>query len=217
MRLLASDFANFYNQEADFSKLPEEGKTSLDWWKSINCSGVFKQVAIRISNLESSSANVDRTFSDIKQAQCPNRTNHSIETLRDLMIVKLSIRQGYEHDSDEENEGLQQTPVPSCKRRIPPKNLSTQVSILSDDSQGADLQFSSQISNTSTLTVFSQGFQEEELINLGPDIVAAYKEFKKLFDFRIVNQFRIRNDQAASDVDNGADALAEFRNLLQQE
>lgn len=224
LNMLAFNFKQFCRQEGEYSKLPEEDTTALDWWRSVDSSSSLKRVAMRLSCLKPSSANTERQFSDIKQAQGLNRTNYSIETLRDLMIVRQSMRQEPQPSSDDEMDdetqsSSQKTPTPAFRRRSPPKNLITQVSIHSDDSQRVDDQISSQLSDVSTLTNFSYGLGESELSELGPESLAAYREFKKLIDFRLVTVLRDDTSSPDNAIDDNDDeeASEQFKNLLQSQ
>lgn len=53
---------------------------------------LLRIIGLRLSALKSSSANVERIFSDIKNTQAPGRTNYAIHTLLTLTRIKLAAK-----------------------------------------------------------------------------------------------------------------------------
>lgn len=221
LRLLSNNFVTFCRQEGEYSKIPKDGQSSLDWWQNIPRRGILKDIAVRLANLKSSSANCERTFSEIKQMQCPNRTNYSMKTLESMMIVKLSINQEVE-DVDDDDPSVPQSsqllnimPTRSSRRR--PNSLTTRIATLSEDCDR--IENCSQASSCSTLPTFSQGDGGycPPLNVLQRENLTAYKEFKELFDFRLVNEFETRPIEVQDEVDqDDAEALEDFRRQLNQ-
>lgn len=221
LKLLSRNFVSFCRQEGEYSKIPNEGQSSLDWWQSIPRRGVLKDIGIRLANLKSSSANCERTFSEIKQMQCPNRANYSMETLERMMTVKLSINQELEEMEDDQPSNLPSsqpaTIIPTRSRRRQPTMLPTQIATLPEDCDR--IENCSQASSCSTLLTFSQGDRDycPPLNVLQRDNLAAYKEFKELFDFRVINEYISQSIEVRNEIDhNDNEALEDFRRQLNQ-
>lgn len=213
LKLLSDNFASFCRQENEYSRIHKDGQSSIDWWKSVPRRGILKDIAIRLANLKSSSANCERTFSEIKQAQCPNRSNYSIETLKNLMVVKLSANQELEdqEDADFTRYPGSQPPilVPTRSRRRQPNTSSAQIHVLQEDQER--IENCSQMSSVSTLATFSQGDSSVNppLERLQIENLIAYKELKELFDFRLVREFRTNADEEDDETDQDDDEALE--------
>lgn len=197
--LLPNEFEAFCEQIGDYAKLPRGEENAVEWWSRMADVGILRLVGLRLANLKSSAANCERLFKDIKESQCPNRTNYSLDTLSDLMTIKLSVRQTPDDDDDLDDSveestssSSQLTPRPSLSRRHP-RNLSTRIHTHSEDSQRIENEFES--SQASTLTVFScgsQGRSEPQTFRLpSTEEIEAHSEFFRLIDFKIVRSFKV--------------------------
>lgn len=206
--LLPNEFQSYCKQDGQYAKLPKEGELASEWWSNMADCGVLRQVGFRLANLKSSSANCERLFKDIKEAQCPNRTNYHLETLSHLMTVKLSVRQlqddEFSESTDESHSpsvlSSQSLPKPSLSRRHS-RNPSTRIDRHLENPQqiGDELPGS----QASTLTIFSCGSQgrfEPQAYRLESEsLITAYNNFIKLIDFSIVNGYKLDSIETSLD------------------
>jgi len=67
--------------------------TAEEWWRKKRDCGALKFIAIKLANLRSSSANIERTFSTLRYIQGHNRLRLSLKTFADIARVKISLQQ----------------------------------------------------------------------------------------------------------------------------
>lgn len=89
--LLIDEYEKYKYGSGLFGKQTEEEQSAAEWWRSLPDLGLLRNLALRISNLKSSSANIERVFSILKFIQSPARTRFSIETLESIARAKLSM------------------------------------------------------------------------------------------------------------------------------
>lgn len=220
LKLLSRNFADFCRQKNEYSTLPRGNESSHNWWMRIPCKGVLKNVAIRLANLKPSSANCERTFSDVKQRQCPNRTNYRLETIKNILIVSLAIKQEVEI-IDDEGIGNQMSSqiIPSNSRRDSSSQFLRQVETSFEESyDDVEIENSTQwtiISEDESVAQEIQGLSHQ-MSRLRFDNKTAYREFMELIDFNRVNRFKddkASRDEEEADEEDG-EALEDFRSEL---
>lgn len=90
---LLEELPAFEEQRGRFSRRARPGESPLKWWSDVESSLVLKRIALRLGNLKSSSANIERTFSLMRLSQGHLRTNMDVRTLRDITRIKLTLIQ----------------------------------------------------------------------------------------------------------------------------
>lgn len=73
---------------------------AVDWWRTQSDSGALRAIAIKLTSLKSSSANIERTFSTLKYIQGSNRLRLSLKTLIDIARIKVSMLSREKLDRD---------------------------------------------------------------------------------------------------------------------
>lgn len=101
-RKLLPELHGYCRFEDDYANEPGEEK-AIEWWKNRHDSGRLQQVALRFACLRSSSANIERTFSAMKYVQGLWRMSLSIETMRDLVRIRID-ETGESADVDDSQE-----------------------------------------------------------------------------------------------------------------
>jgi len=92
-------FTTFCTQKGRFSVYQSPDQTALDWWRRIYGGSTLKSIALRFSKLNSSSGNIERTFSSLKWYQGTRRANLGILTLEH--ITRIRIHTDREEDTRE--------------------------------------------------------------------------------------------------------------------
>lgn len=88
---LSDEFKQFERKSKSFSCDFEETESASNWWSEQRGLTVLRTLGLRLANLKSSSANIERIFSILKIIQGPVRTRFSIDTLQHLVRVKVSM------------------------------------------------------------------------------------------------------------------------------
>ena len=91
-RLIAPEFETYVIDERSRGKQCLN-HTAEKWWRQKRDSGSLKFTAIRLANLRSSSANIERTFSTLRYIQGYNRLSLFLKTFVDIARVKASLQQ----------------------------------------------------------------------------------------------------------------------------
>lgn len=84
-----SHYNNFCEQRCIHPSFGDQSVSGPKFWLNLKEAGVLQTIALRISYLRSSSANIERMFSQLKYIQGNNRTRISIALLRDIITFKL--------------------------------------------------------------------------------------------------------------------------------
>lgn len=95
-RSFLPEFESFCKLEDDYAQIQRTGESAAQWWRKHADSGRFQQVALRLANLRSSSANIERTFSALKYVQGFWRMRISIGTMRDMARLRMYHKNGLE-------------------------------------------------------------------------------------------------------------------------
>lgn len=77
---LASQLSKYCLQVYPYDRNISDRETAYDWWTSDDYGGVLQKVALRISLLKSSSANIERTFSSLKYFQGNSDSKLTLKT-----------------------------------------------------------------------------------------------------------------------------------------
>lgn len=94
LSLLAQEYGDFCLRRNQFAKSQQPSQSPVDWWNGIAVGSSLRLVASRIVRLRSSSANIERIFSDMKWFQGTRRINMSTDTLKHL--TRINVFEGYE-------------------------------------------------------------------------------------------------------------------------
>lgn len=194
---LAKQFISYMQQEGHYGRFQKDDESAYHWWKQ-QPPTILRSVAMRISLLRSSSANIERMFSDAKRMQYPHRGSFHLETLSDLIKVKYSrdsliTDRELLNSSDDEHDITSLIRVPRIQRHRS-LDYETAVSMDSIDNIG---------SQSSTITRISDYSDYEQLTSsqrndfdglLDPKIDRAIESFRKLVDFTIINEFIFEQD-----------------------
>lgn len=200
---LAHEFDAFCRQEGTFGSLPLPGETAAQWWSRTPdvAPGVLRRVALRITGLQASSANMERIFSHLKYIQSPNRLRFNLSSLLDIAKVRVA--------DFEEDEFYMDAPISDSSS--PTKNFG----VLDRASQFVSRigRGSSQRSSCSQ----SQHGPRPSLLT-STKTVRSYEDFKELIDFTIINEFEenavnvvLQQDEEETVVDAAIDQLRVLR------
>lgn len=178
--VLIDEYMAFCAQEGSFSRTADKDKSAIEWWQDQPDTGVLRKIGMRLANLKSSSANIERLFSIISGIQGKYKTNFSISTLTHIARVKLSISQDLNDmpicdslDTSSSQEVETQPKRNPIVKRVSKRfrDLSTRILHSHHDSQRASGPSPSKLSR-------HDGAREQ------------YEKFIKIFDFTIINQVK---------------------------
>lgn len=207
---LAEDYPLFCSQRGKFGKRIGPSQSSRDWWEKVQGSGVLRILGMRLSNLKSSTANIERTFSIMRLIQGQVRTNLNVKTLEHL--TRLKFQKKMEVEDQELISGMIETISPRFQSSI------------ADDSDDEPQiprkrsrvhQFVRRVRDTFN---FSSSV-EDQSDKLDQSIRDFFKSFSTFIDFEIVNNLIEEYDEeSAVEVDDTdvAALLQAYRSKMSQ-
>lgn len=191
---LIVEMNEFFEQKYQFSRHPVTNEKAYSWWKKLDDSGDLKKCALRLANLKSSSANIERTFSTLRLIQNAKSANLSIERLNEIGRIRIDRDDGL----DEVIETLQSFEIDSYEETT---NNSHNIR---DDSRADSRVDSGDESDFRNDTEI-----EEEIDELTEEVGILSQKFRQYFDFSIINEYEEENldDRAQSITDQDIEAL----------
>lgn len=195
---LYDEFWQYQKQELHFGRIQDKDTEAREWWRQQPKTGILRSIGIRIANLRSSSANLERNFSIIKLIQSPVRVRFSLDTLTHIARAKIAGKQGeYEnnlldlledlelesqvkHSKDKNNESSTLT---ECRHRK--KRIETRV----------DCQTNDELNDNEAQLPF--------------DLRDQYERFTKYINFKLIRQLKSFDSQECSNAGSQIEKLAE--------
>lgn len=89
---LYSNFRDFCSQKGPLSRKASREESALEWWSEQSNLIALKVIGIRLANLRSSSANLERVWSSLRYVQQPASTNYDQDTLICIMRTKTYLQ-----------------------------------------------------------------------------------------------------------------------------
>lgn len=179
------DFDNYLDAKSHYGAVGN--KTALQYWKQRSYSGPLASIAIRLSSLKATSANIERAFSSLRYIQGQRRSAISKTTFMHMGRIKLTLqkRSDVEEDpifdefSDEVDEVILEEPT--------------------DKTGDSDIE-SCDIEDSCLSDFDTSNITQSSLVDL-PDWIhdlttkTCYDNFCKHIDFDLISNCNIRRDE----------------------
>lgn len=175
---LAEQFAQYSLRMGMYARSQSASESAVDWWSQIYGRADMKLVGGRIARLRSSSANIERTFSNLKWFQGSRRGRLLISTL--MHISRIRLYQAYDQDEDSEDEA--QLSVVDDQQE---PNLDS-----SFDTQEEALEMREHDAVSVETLIFDHqpiDHDQHNLSLLADDTRLMYTDLKRYIDFNIIN------------------------------
>lgn len=89
-KAITVEFSNFAMRRGVYGQAIEDGQTAIDWWSARRESGKIATIALKLTHLRSSSANIERVFSTMKYIQGTWRLNMDLDTILHLTRCRVA-------------------------------------------------------------------------------------------------------------------------------
>lgn len=185
---LNEDFERYRNFEDEYGTCLNQ-KDQVKWWTDRVSSGILSRVGIRLAYLKASSANIERTFSTIKNIQGNCRMRLLPSTLLDIARLKISYID--EPDDDELESDFDRESQQAALRELE-NEYNTELQSQSMNSSAS--------SNVSSLTYENLPELPNWLENQDASTKRDYQAFFKYVDFSIINEPKKSASNASDDV-----------------
>lgn len=185
--ILVNEFTNFTKQRGTLSRIAEPTEKSTEWWEKQEDCGILKRAGVRLGNLRSSSANLERLFSMVKIIQGTNRTRFSLSTLENIARVKLDMAQA-DYQDDVLSDMNENTDSADISGRESQCSSRSRVS-----SRGRRALSTSIVSSPGTPHQISQDTFMCQIEKLDKKIQDIYIEFISLVDFSVIKTLQQDN------------------------
>lgn len=208
---LSKELEAFWYNEGPFRTQADSMETAETYWHRQPDIGVLKGLALRIVTLRSSSANVERLFSQMKTIQAPNRHRFSLDTLKHMARARVSRNwDSFEGDDEENDVPIKPSPTPSqpalsCSVDLEPGSSAYVRNLYSPNVGALDTDDScSTPSSSRSIDISGKASKSrKEPHHLrkklsSDELKASYKEFFKISDFKIVNEVVVLEKEETS-------------------
>lgn len=172
--VLIDQYKRYTGQKGTLSRGAPKEMKSTEWWQQQYEHSMLKRAGLKLRNLRSSSANIERLFSMVKNIQGLHHTRFDIDSSESLTRVKLSMAQQQNEDSGSDEEKQSQGQTSSFRRTS--SRASTRNSSFACSSFG---------STTPASTSQSSHFGDDVLLHerLEQSVSSYYKWFLFIIDF----------------------------------
>lgn len=190
---LNEDFERYRHFEDEYGTSLDD-KDQVKWWSDRVSSGILSKVGIRLAHLKASSANIERTFSIVKNIQGNCRTRLLPSTLLDIAQLKISYIDEQLDDDEldlDSDRKLQQAALRELE------NECTNANHRELQSQSVNSSAASQISSISSedLPQLPDWLESQDV-----ETKKDYQAFFRYIDFAILNEPAESTSTATNDV-----------------
>lgn len=193
-QILIDEYERYKNGTGMYARPCKQDESPIEWWKKQSELGILRKLALRVSNLKSSSANTERVFSMLKFIQSPARTRFTIDKLESIARAKLAMVEAddielfsifteedriFDDDANVPSRASSSSSLRQAKRGLRLSRLAKRVAKITTRIFGSSR---SEGSNNSRNSSSSQGERIQE-----PAVRENYRNFCSFIDFNIVH------------------------------